>query len=121
MRSADGRRQVAVVIQRIVHRQYLDTPPGQHLCIQSHNVVGEEFKSIQTLAPRQGIAGRAEVVAQQGDALPGILLEITHADVEHGAAKDIDIGIAHLVERLQNRRHHGRGHARGPQTLMAIA
>ena len=121
VRRAHRRLDVAVVVQRVVDGEHLDAEPRQHLRVERDDVVGEQLERVEALPARQRVARRREALAQQPDALPRILVQVAHADVEHRAAEDVDVGVAGAVDRAEDRRHHRGRHARRPQALVRVA
>jgi hypothetical protein len=86
------------------------------------DVVGEELEGEQALPARHDDQRRFfHPAADDAHALPRVLAEIAHADVEHRAADEIDRLEAGAVEPRRQFRHHRGGHPGRPQALMRVA
>ena len=117
----DRRFDVAVVVQRVVDGQHGNAKLREDRGVQRNDVIRKELERVEALTARERVAGRRQPPAEQSDAFPGILVQIAHAHVEHRAAENVDERIADAVDRVDDRRHHRRGHPSRPQALMRVA
>jgi hypothetical protein len=89
---------------------------------QRNNVVGKELECEETLPARHHDQwGPVEPAADDAHSFPRILPQIAHADIEHGAADEIDGFEAGAIEPRRNISHHRSRHARRPQALVRVA
>jgi hypothetical protein len=121
MSRAHRRDDVPVVVQRVVDGQHRDAAARERERVELDDVVGKELERVEALPARQAVARGPEPPAEEAHALPRILVQVTHADVEDGAAEDVDVRVAGPVDRVDDRRHHRRRHPRRPQALVCVA
>jgi hypothetical protein len=121
-RRAHRHLHIAHVVERVIGRVIADAVGENPLRRQLDDVVGKEFEREQALPARHHDERRVlDPAADDAHALPRILAQIADADVEHGAADEIDGFEAGTVQPRRDVGHHRRGHARRPQALMRIA
>jgi hypothetical protein len=118
---AHRRFDIAVVVERVVDGQHGNAAPRERFGVERDDIVGEKLEGVQALAAGEPVARCGQAIAQEPDALPGIFVQIAHADVEDRAAEDVDVRVPYAVDCAQDGRHHRCGHPRRPQALVRIA
>src|SRR5439155_11717100 len=106
--------------QRVIDSQDFDAPSRECVRVERDDVVRKELERVQALRAGEPITRCRQPLAKQTDTLPRILMQITYADVEHGAAEDVDERVTGSINRAEDRSHHRGGHARRPQALMCV-
>ena len=113
---------VAHVVERVIGRVIADAVGEDALGGQRDDVVGKELEGEQALPARHHDKRRLfDPGAEDAHALPWVLAQVAHADVEHRAADEIDGLETGAVEHRRDFRHHGGRHARRPQALVRVA
>ena len=122
LRRAHRHFHIAHVVERVVGRVVADAVGENPLRRQFDDVVGKEFEREQALPARHHDQRRVlDPAADDAHALPRVLAQIAHADVEYGAADEVDRLKAGAIESRRDVGHHRGGHARRPQALVRVA
>ena len=119
--GADGRLQVARVIQRVENTQDVDAVRNGLLHKVLDRVVGIRTVTQHVLAAEQHLQVRLRaLLADRAQTLPRILVEETDAGVERSAAPALERIVADLVHRGQDREHFVERHTGGDQALVRV-
>ena len=122
LRRAHRHLHIAHVVERVVGRVVADAVGENPLRRQLDDIVGEKLEGEQALPARHHDERRMlDPAADDAHALPRVLAQIAHADVEHGAADQIDGFEAGAIEPRRDVGHHRGRHAGGPQALVRVA
>ena len=106
---------VAHVVERVVGGDVANAVGGDPSGRQGDDVVGKELEREQALASRHhDERGTGNDAAHDPHALPGIFAKVTHADIEDGAAHQVDGLETQTIDNRGHGQHHGRGHPRRP-------
>ena len=113
---------VSNVVQRVEHAEHMDAVSVGRLDEAVADFARVMLVANQILPAREHGKRRVRRVRlDRTQTLPGVLVEEAKARVERRAAPSLDRPIPYAVHLRQNREHVADLHARGPQTLLAVA
>ena len=122
LRGAHRNLHIAHIIERVVRRVIADAVGEDALGGQLDNVIRKKLEGEEALtAGHHDERGIRDPAAENPHALPWVLAQIPHADVEHRATGEIDGFESCSVQSWRDLGHHRRRHARRPKALMGVA
>ncbi|GAU04348.1 hypothetical protein BSLA_02r1885 [Burkholderia stabilis] len=119
--DARGRQDVLDVVQPVECADDAKTVGHGPLDPKLQDIVRQRIERHQVFASNEKAKRRLlDLATHQAHSLPGVFLEIAHADVELNRGDEVDLSEAGLIHGFRDRKHVRGLHARCPKALMSI-